>query len=58
MLSHFLIHGLMFKSTFVFADMQGIPRLDVARITNVAGTILVSLNAEHDIRRKNERLAA
>ena len=58
MLSHFLLHRLMFESVIVFADQQEIPRLDLARLTNVAGTAVASLDAEDDLRRKIERLAA
>ena len=58
MLSHFLLHGLPFESVVVFADQQEIPRLDLARLTNVAGTAVPSLEAEEDLRRKIERLAA
>ena len=58
MLSHFLLHDLTFESVIVFADQQDIPRLDLARLTNVAGTAVASLDAEQDLRRKLERLAA
>ena len=58
MLSHFLLHGLTFESVIVFADQQEIPRLDLARLTNVAGTAVASLDAEQDLRRKIDRLAA
>ena len=58
MLSHFLLHGLTFESVIVFADQQEIPRLDLARLTNVAGTAVASLDAQDDLRRKIERLAA
>ena len=58
MLSHFLLHGLTFESVIVFADQQEIPRVDLARLTNVAGTAVASLDAERDLRRKLERLAA
>ena len=57
MLSHFLLHRLTFESVIVFADQQEIPRFDVARLTNVAGTAVASLDAEQDLRRKIERLA-
>ena len=57
MLSHFLRRGLRFESVIVFAEQQKIPRLDVARLTNVAGTAVASLDAEQDLRRKIERLA-
>ena len=58
MLSHFLLHGLTFESVIVFADQQEIPRLDLARLTNVAGTVVACLDAGQDLRRKIERLAA
>ena len=58
MLSHFLLHDLSFDSVIVFADQQEIPRLDLARLTNVAGTAVASLEAEDDLRRKIHRLAA
>ena len=58
MLSHFLLHRVAFESVIVFADQQEIPRLDVARLTNVAGTAVASLDAEEDLRRKIVRLAA
>ena len=58
MLSHFLLHRFSFESVIVFADQQEIPRLDLARLTNVAGTAVASLEAEDDLRRKISRLAA
>lgn len=58
MLSHFLLHGLSYESIIVFENQQKIPRLDVARLTNVAGTAVASLEAESDLRRKIEKLAA
>ena len=58
MLSHFLLHHVPFESVIVFADQQEIPRLDLARLTNVAGTAVASLEAEDDLRRKIGRLAA
>ena len=58
MLSHFLLHRVAFESVIVFADQQEMPRLDVARLTNVAGTAVASLDAEEDLRRKIERLVA
>ena len=58
MLSRFLRHRVPFESVIVFADQQQIPRLDLARLTNVAGTAVASLEAEADLRRKIERLAA
>ena len=58
MLSHFLLQGISFDSIIVFADQREIPRLDLARLTNVAGTAVASLEAEDDLRRKITRLAA
>ena len=58
MLSHFLLHGVPFESVIVFADQQEIPRLDLARLTNVAGTAVSSLEADDDLRRKIQDLAA
>lgn len=58
MLSHFLLHNVPFESIIVFADQKEMPRLDLARLTNVAGTAVASLEAEEDLRRKIERLAA
>ena len=58
MLSHFLLHRVSFESVIVFADQQEIPRLDLARLTNVAGTAVASLEAEYDLRRKIDHLAA
>ena len=52
MLSHFLLHELSFDSIIVYKDQQQIPRLDIARLTNVAGTAVASLAAEKDLRRK------
>ena len=57
MLSHFLLLGLAFESVIVFADQQEIPRLELARLTNVAGTVVTSLDAEQDLRRKISSLA-
>lgn len=55
-LSHFLLQRVPFESVIVFADQQEIPRLDLARLTNVAGTAAASLEAEDDLRRKIDRL--
>ena len=57
-LSHFLRHHLSFESVIVFEDQQAVPRLDVARLTNVAGTAVASLDAQADLQRKIKRLAA
>ena len=56
-LSYFLLNDLSFESMIVFEDQQQIPRLDLARLTNVAGTAVSSLEAANDLRRKVTRLA-
>ncbi len=58
MLSHFLLQDLSFESIIVFENQQELPRLDLARLTNVAGTAVASLEAGDDLRRKIERAAA
>ena len=58
MLSHILHHGPEFDSLIVFADQREIPRLDLARLTNVAGRAGARLDAVQDLRREIERLAA
>lgn len=58
MLSHFLLNNLDFDSVIVFENQQKIPRLDLARLTNVAGPAVASLDAKLDIKRKIKRLAA
>ena len=58
MLSHFLLNELSFESVIVFSDQTEIPRQDLARLTNVADTAVASLDADNDLRRKLDRLAA
>ncbi len=57
-LYHFLRSKLNFESVIVFNDQRNIPWRDLARLTNVAGTAVASLDAEDDLRRKIDRLAA
>lgn len=59
MLSHFHRHKLIFDSILVFADQQDIPRLDLARLSDVGGEMVSSLDARDDLDRKlARRLAA
>ena len=58
MLCHFLLHVLTFESIIVFVDQQETPRLDLARLINVAGSAVVSIDAEEDLRRKIGRFPA
>ncbi len=57
-LSHFLLNNVEFESLIVYRDLKNIPRLDLARLTNVAGAAVSSLEAEPDFRRKFLRLVA
>ena len=57
-LSHFLLNRVDFESLIVYRDLQRIPRFDLARLTNVAGAAVSSLEAEPDLRRKLLRLVA
>ncbi len=59
MLSHFHRHGLPFESILVFENQAEIPRLDLARLSNVGGDMISSLEAREDLDRKLvQRIAA
>ena len=45
----------VFDSLLVFSDQGTLPRADLARLTNVGGEMIASLDAEPDLRRKLER---
>lgn len=58
-LSHFRRYNLSFESLLVFANQAEIPRLDLARLTDVAGDMISSLDSVDDLRRKvDQRVAA
>lgn len=57
-LQHFRHHQVRFGSLIVYRDMSEIPRLDVARLTDVADSAVSSLSSEADLRRKVLSLAA
>ena len=57
-LSYFLRQNLDFDSIVVYADMGSIPRSDLARLTDVSGTAVSSLDAQSDLQRKIENLVA
>ena len=57
-LSYFSLNNLLFDSIIIFENKQEIPRLDLARLSNVAGTQVDSLEAEKDFERKIMKLAA
>lgn len=57
-LQYLLQHGIEFDSLLVFEDQQEIPRADLARLSNVGGEMISSLNAEDDFKRKLLRRVA
>jgi len=57
-LERLLRHNAGFDSILVFADQQDIPRKDLARLTNVGGEMVSSLDAHDDLERKILRKAA
>ena len=52
MLSHFHRHALKFESILVFEDQAEIPRLDLARLSDVGGEMISSLESQDDLQRK------
>ena len=52
MLSHFHRHELRFESLLVFADQASIPRLDLARLSDVGGEMISSLASYESFSRK------
>lgn len=57
-LERYLRERVRFDSLVVFARQEEIPRLDLARLTNAAGEMVASLDAEDDLRRKVLKRAA
>ena len=58
MLSYFHLHELQFESIIVFENQAEIPRADLARLTDVGGDMISSLDATDDLARKLEQRAA
>ena len=58
MLSYFHLHRLQFESIIVFEDQAEIPRADLARLSDVGGDMISSLDATDDLARKLEQRAA
>lgn len=58
MLSYFHLHKLQFESIIVFEDQAEIPRADLARLSDVGGDMISSLDATDDLARKLEQRAA
>ncbi len=54
-LQHLIQQNVEFDSLLVFENQQEIPRPDLARLSNVGGEMIASLNAENDLRRKLTR---
>ena len=52
MLSYFHRHGLAFESIIVFENQTEIPRLDLARLSDVGGEMVSSLESSGDLNRK------
>ena len=57
-LERLLRYKAQFDSILVFADQQVIPRKDLARLTNVGGEMVSSLDARDDLERKLLRKVA
>jgi hypothetical protein len=57
-LEHWLRTKVDFDSLLIFADQQVIPRKDLARLSNVGGEMVASLDAREDFHRKVIKLAA
>jgi hypothetical protein len=51
-LGKFLIERIPFESILVFSDQTQIPRNDLARLSNVGGEMVASLDAQEDLSRK------
>ncbi len=51
-LQYFIQQQVEFDSMLVFENQEDIPRPDLARLSNVGGDMISSLNAEGDFRRK------
>ncbi|MCY3850167.1 MAG: DUF1828 domain-containing protein [Acidimicrobiaceae bacterium] len=58
MLGHFHRHRLDFESIIVFEDQASIPRTDLARLSDVAGDMISSMESTEDLSRKLSRRAA
>ena len=58
MLSHFHRYGVKFESILVFENQTEIPRLDLARLSDVGGDMISSLESHDDFNRKLLRRVA
>lgn len=57
-LQYYLQNSIEFDSLLVFENQEEMPRSDLARLSNVGGEMIASLNAEDDFRRKLRKKAA
>ena len=57
-LSHYHRYDLSFESIIVFEDQREIPRMDLARLSDVGGDMISSLDAHEDLNRKLLRRVA
>ena len=57
MLAHFHRHQLDFESIIVFENQAEIPRVDLARLSDVGGDMISSLESTNDLGRKLQRRA-
>ena len=52
MLGYFHRHSLSFESIIVFENQAEIPRVDLARLSDVGGDMISSLESTEDLNRK------
>ena len=57
-LQYYIQNNVDFDSLLVFSNQEEIPRPDLARLSNVGGEMIASLNAEDDFRRKLQKKTA
>lgn len=57
-LQHLLGENLSFDSIIIFANQGEVPNADLARLTNVGGEMVASLDAQEDLKRKILKRAA
>ena len=57
-LEHLLRANAQFKSLLIFANQEEMPRADLARLSNVGGEMVSSLDAQDDLKRKLLKMAA
>ena len=58
MLGYFHRHQIVFESVIVFENQTEIPRVDLARLSDVGGDMISSLESTEDLNRKLLRRVA